>query len=620
MHIIKGNKIREVADSDEYDYALEQPESLQGTHINTIPVASAVQPVRWFYGARFVNQALAMKDGEAPLVQSLSKYKERSFDAAMGDKLGAVRSRKGGVVKSVDPHRMVIVDDDGNEEEHDLYNHMALNQKSGLHSRALKKVGDRVDPDQLVAVSNFLDDEGVPNMGKNALIALTPYRGQSMDDAVPVSESFAKRMTSEHYKTIYLDDDATTKFGLSHYRSQFPTRFKKEQFSNLDDDGIVRKGSIVKSGEPLALLTKPKAESGEAALGRLGKTFSQARTDAAKTWGEDQDAEVVDVRKTKRGRKITLRYEAPLKAGDKIVLRQGAKGTSSRIIPDDQMPRTADGKVIDVLLNPLSLPSRANAATFHEMRLGKIAKKIGKPISVPSFLPKGQTWDEFIEALEHKHGVEEAEQIFDPELDRFLEQPVSTGYGFIQKLHHVASSKESTRGVGSYDQNQMPSRNQGDKAKYLSGLETNAMLAAGAYDLLRDSVTIRGQKSDEFWQALRTGRETPKAGEPFVWKKFRKILAGSGIQVVDKGKGKLRLAPFTDKDLEDREPVDIENAELVDLSKNFAPITGGLFDPAITTGSRWGRIRLPEPMVNPAFEDAVVALLGITKKELEELS
>jgi hypothetical protein len=294
--------------------------------------------------------------------------------------------------------------------------------------------------------------------------------------------------------------------------------------------------------------------------------------------------------------------------------------TVSRIIPDDQMPHTADGQPLDAMLNPLSLVSRANPSSQHEIRLGKIAKKLGKPLKIPSFLPKGQNWNDYIDNLEKQHDIRSTEQIFDPAANRFLTAPVTVGYAFVNKLHHVASSKMSARGNGSYDSQEQPARGPGEfaQAKRFSGLENFATLSSGAYALMQENSTLRGAKNDNYWRDLRAGKPLPKVGVPFVWNKFRALLSGAGMSTREVGKGRYRLAPFTDKDLDNESPIDVDTGDLVDVS-TLDTIKGGLFDPRIVTGDKWGRIRLPRPIINPAMEDGVRTLLGLTKQELDDV-
>lgn len=624
MHVVRNNRLEEVPDDDpDVDYELSSPSQQFGSHTNMIPLAGAVQAPRLFYGARFANQALAIDKGEAPLIQNLdtSDPEGRSFDEIVGENMGAVRAKRAGRVISVTPDYIRVSYDDGETADVDLYNEQYFNQKSGISSRALLKKGDTFKPGQMMAASSYTDDNGVQNMGLNARIALVPFKGFGMDDAMPVSESFAKRLSAIQYKVMHQDRSDNLKTGLSHYRALFPNRFTKEKLENFDEHGLVRPGTVLESGDPVMLATMPRTLSSDGAnIGRLSKALRQQRRDAAQVWHGQQPAQVIAARATKNGYKVVLKFLKPTEVGDKIVLRQGAKATVSKIIPDDQMPRTEDGQPLDALLNPLSLVSRANPASQHELRLGKVAKKLGRALKLPSYLPKGQNWNDYIDQLERENGVQSQEMVYDPEEGRTLDAPVTVGYGFVHKLHHTSEGKISARGTGSYDQNQQPTRGGGEfaQAKRFSGLENFATLSSGAYSLMRENATIRGQKNHDFWMALRTDKTLPKIGEPFVWHKFRALLAGAGINTRNSGKGKYRLAPFTDGDLDERDPIDVENGEMVNL-RDLTPIPGGLFDNRLLNGERWGRIRLPRPILNPAMEDAARTMMGLTKQQLEDV-
>jgi DNA-directed RNA polymerase subunit beta len=624
MHVVRGNRLEEIPDDDpDVDYELTDATRQFGSHTNSIPLQSAVQAPRLFYGGRFANQALAIEGGEAPLIQNLdtSDPDGRSFDEIVGEKLGAIRARQGGQVVAVKPDLIRVRYDDGKTDDIDLYNDMAFNQKSGVTSRPVVKKGDVFTPGQVVAASSFTDDNGVQNMGLNARIGLVPWKGFSMDDAIPVSESFAKRLSAIQYKVLRQDSTDNLKTGLNHYRALFPTKFTKEKLEQFDADGLVKPGTVLNPGDPVMLATMPRTVSSAGAnVGKLSKALMQSRRDASQIWDGNQQATVVAARKTKNGCKVVLKFLKPTEPGDKIVLRQGAKATVSKVIPDDQMPRTEDGQPLDALLNPLSLVSRANPASQHELRLGKVAKKLGKSLKIPSYLPKGQNWNDYIDSLEAEHGVQSKERVYDPETERFLSEPITVGYGFVNKLHHTSENKLSSRGMGGYDQNEQPTRGGGETAgaKRYSGLENYATLSSGAYALMRENSTLRGQANHDFWRALRSDKPLPKVGEPFVWHKFRAILAGAGMNTKETGKGRYRLAPFTDKDLDEVDPIDVENGEMVRL-RDLSPVEGGLFDGRLLNGDRWGRVRLPRPIINPAMEDTVRVMLGLTKNQLEDV-
>jgi DNA-directed RNA polymerase subunit beta len=498
---------------------------------------------------------------------------------------------------------------------------MAFNQKSGVSSRTLVKKGDVFTPRQVLAASSYTDDNGVQNMGLNARIGLVPWKGFSMDDAIPISESFAKRLSAIQYKVVKQDSTDNLKTGLNHYRALFPTKFTKEKLEAFDSDGLVKPGTVLEPGDPILLATLPRTLSSAGAnVGKLSKALMQSRRDASQVWHGNQQATVIASRKTKNGYKVVMKYLKPTEEGDKIVLRQGAKATVSKIIPDDRMPRTEDGEPLDAMLNPLSLVSRANPASQHELRLGKVAKKLGTALKIPSYLPKGESWNDYIDKLEADNGIQSRERVYDPETNRFLSEPITVGYGFVNKLHHTSESKQSSRGTGSYDLNEQPTRGGGDMAgaKSYSGLENYATLSSGAYALMRENSTLRGQSNHDFWRALRSDKPLPKVNEPFVWHKFRALLAGAGMNTRETGKGRYRLAPFTDKDLDDVDPVDVDNGEMVNLS-DLSPVSGGLFDGRLLNGERWGRVRLPRPIINPAMEDTVRVMLGLTKNQLDDV-
>lgn len=618
---LKSGQITEI-DADEADYEITSPNVFFGTHANLIPLQSAVQAPRVFYGARFNNQALPLVNREQPLVQNLMDGDPdgRSFDQHLGSFAGAVRSDDDGDVAEVGPTHIALNTAAGLKRI-PIYKHFPFNRKSAWTQSPSVKVGDKITKGQLLAHSNYTDAEGTLAMGINARVGLVPFKGWSMDDAIAISDSFAKRLTSEQSYTLEQDFDENTKGGLKHFVSLFPDAFPKDQLSNIDDDGVVKVGAIIKKGDPFILATAPKMlTSKDALVGKLSRTLQQTRKNAAQRWDYEDDGEVVDVVKNRGGVKVVVRSISPTRLGDKITLRSGQKAIVSRIIPDDQILRTTDGKPLDVLLNPLSLPSRVNTSLPYELLLGKVARTLGKPIKIAAFNKPDEKWYDMVEKALADAKLEKTESVIDPMSNKPLEQPITIGEGYVMKLHHVAESKSSSRGTGSYDIDQQPARGSGAgaKAKRLSGLETNSMLSAGAYQNLKEGATLRGQQNDEYWRALRTGHTPQAPGAPFVWHKFQALLNGAGLNARKLGKDRLRLGPMTDKLLATQRPVEIRNGEIAALD-SLEPVAGGLFDPSLVGENRWGQISLPHALPNPAFEDNIRALLGLTKKEFQEV-
>jgi len=615
---IKDYQLTEVDDADvEYEFASS---NFGGANASLIPMPSAVQPTRVFYGSRFIDQALPLRGAEAPLVQSLSDDGERSYEEIFGANNGASFSDDDGVVKSVSPSEIVWTDSTGQDRVKKLFVNFPFNRKSALHQTPLVQPGQKITKNQVLARSNFTDDRGTLALGMNARVGIVPYLGYSMDDATVVSQSFANKLTSESSQTIAQEFDENTKTGRNHFSAVLPTEYKKDQIDRMDEDGVVTPGTILKPGDPIILATRPKVFSSSTIhLGKLGKSMRQVRSNASQVWDGEDEAEVVDVAKTKKGFKVILRSYSPTRDADKIVFRAGAKGVTSKIIPDDQMPRTADGKPLDVLYNPLGLVSRANDQMVYEVLLGKIAALKGKPIKVPAFTKHGENWYDFVGKMLADNGVSETEKVYDPKYGRWLERPITVGNAYMLKLHHTAHSKSSARGAGgSYTADEQPSKGGDAGSKRVSGLEVASWLSSGAVHNLGEVSRLRGQRNPEYWQQLRQGLTPKDPGAPFVWRKYRALLEGAGLRNKDMGGGRVRLGPMTDRRLAEMNPVTIQNGGIVNLN-TMEPDKGGLFDPSMVATNRWGAIDLPRPVINPAFYDVVRHLMNLKGAELEDI-
>lgn len=617
---VRDHEIQDVGD-DEVDYELPSANSLTGSHANLIPIPGTVQSTRVFYGARFFNQSLPVVGGEAPLVQSLIDNDEdgRSFDDHYGERSGAIRADDDYEVLEVLKDRMRLLNSRNEVVEKELYDELPFNRKSMITHRSLVKPGDKVARGKTLAASNYTDDNGTLAMGLNARIGIVPFKGYSMDDAVVIRQGFADRLRSQTTETFKQDRDEQSIVGRNHFQALFPDKFTKDQLSLVDDDGVIQPGMTVNPGDPLILTTQPRvlsSTSGE--LGKLSKTMRQVRRDASQVWEGDGPARIMKVAKTKKGVKVVVLQERGTKDGDKITLRHGQKGTVSLILPDDHMPRTADGEPLDMMLNPQGMPSRANFATLYELLLGKVAKKNGSPMKLPMYLPPGENMYDYVEKQLAGAGLTDVEDVYDPTENRKLENPITVGMGFIQKLHHTSASKADARGQGSYDLNQQPAKGGEGGAKRLSGLETHALMSSGAYATLREGATIRGQKNDDYWRMLRAGHTPRDPDEPFVWKKFRGLMSGAGLRMRDEGKGTNRLGPLTDDDVDAYKPLEVRNGRTLDL-RTLEPEKGGLFDQALVGNNMWGKITLPEPVLNPAFEGPARHVLGLKLKDLQAI-
>lgn len=620
--VINRNKIEEANDED-IDLELGSPSKLLGSHTNLIPLQNSVAGPRLFYGARFMNQAMPIVNREAPWVQTAidEDPQGRSFDDYYGQYMGSSRAEQDGRVHSVNPDHIELENDLGERWKVGIYNNFPMNRKTVVVSKAIVNPGDLVKRDQPLTVSNFTDDKGTLAMGANARVGLVPYKGYSMDDSVVVSESFAKRLSQQAMYGFDTEYKRGVQGGRSHHIGLFPQQFTKVQLDQLDDDGVAAVGTRVKKGDPIILASRPKViSSQQSQLGRLSSHMKNARVDASTLWEEDEDGIITDVKKLPKGARVNVMVDQPTKVGDKIVLRSGMKSVVSLIIPDDHMPRTMDGNALEVLLNPLGIPSRSNNSVIYELLLGKAASKSGKPYRLPGFNKPDEKWYDFVKGELDRNGLTETEEIFDPKDNHKLENPITVGVGHILKLHHTGASKLSTRGQGGYDASEQPSRGSGDLAhsKRLSGMETHALMSAGAYGVLKDMATLRGQKNDEFWRALRAGHEPRNPGVPFAFNKFQALLNGAGFHARKLPEGVERLSFWTDQDLDKVESMEVKSGDLVDPN-TLEAVPGGLFDDALTGNNRWGHIKLPFRVPNPAAETTIRKLLGLTEKQFRAI-
>jgi DNA-directed RNA polymerase subunit beta len=621
MWVVKNSTIEEAEPDEEVDYEMLSPNHMWSTNINMIPTQGAVQGARLFYGSRFFEQARSLVNGEPPLVQTHSDDHGKSWEAALGPQLGAVMADEDSDVESADDRRIVLNGASGRKEI-PLFHNLPYNRKSLLRQSPVVKAGDKLVKGQAVARSNYTDDKGAMNMGLNARMALVPYKGWSMDDAIVVSDDFARRLTSDHGEIYDQEYDDDVKGGFGHYTSLFPKQFTKDQLAKVDPEtGVVRPGVSLDPGDPIFLATRPRTfSSAGASLGNLSRTVRMSRSNAAQTWDADVPGQVTDVVQTKKGWKAVIQSLHPAQVGDKVTVRSGGKGTISKILDKDKMPRTMDGQPLDVLLNQLSLGSRTNSALPVEMWMGKIAKQQGKPMVLPAFNAPGQDWMAQVREELDKAGLSPEEEIYDPEMNRKLDRPVSVGNAYVMKLVHTSADKVSSRGQAGYDNNLQPQRGGGlgGSAKRLSGLESHALLSSGAYATLREGSTLRGQANDDYWRTWREGGQPRPPGKPFVWSKFMAMLQGTGMNPADKGKGVLRLGPMTDKHVDELKPVEVRNPGMVDL-RTMEPDAGGLFDTALSGTNKWGVINLPRPLPNPAYHDTIRQLLGLKKTELDAI-
>lgn len=585
---------------------------------NLVPMKSAVKGQRVAMASRMLTQALPLSEPEAPLVQSAiaGTHGARSYEDEYARRMGALHAEQPGRVLAVSDDAIKVAYADGRTEEHELYQHFPFNRKTYIHQTAAVRPGDLVKPGQLLARSNYTDGQGSTALGRNLRTAYIPWGGKNFEDAAVISESAAKKLTSEHMYQHELEIDDRTKFGKRFYVSLFPGKFDRQALAKLDQHGVIKPGTTVEYGDPLVLAGRER----DTADNKLHRKRQAGYTDASILWQHHDPGVVTDVVAGKRGPVVLVKSTSSMQVGDKLSGRYGDKGVVAAIVPDGQMPHDSAGQPFEILLNPNGVITRTNPAQKIELWLGKIAAKQGKPIKV-------EDWDDTKDLTEwalselQKHGLSDTEDIIDPNQDRKI-RSIPTGTRFFMKLMHTAESKGQARGGGAYTQEDAPAKGGPSGSKRVALLDTNALLSHGATETLRDVGAIRGQRNEDYWLQFMQGFNPRVSKVPTVYEKFVNQLRGAGINVTRKGT-QTHIMALTDHDVNklagDRE---IQSGDTVNWDRGLKPLTGGLFDKQLTgghLGNRWAAIKLHEPMPNPVMEEPIRRILGLTQKGFEEV-
>ncbi|GEM_PF-755321 len=305
--------------------------------------------------------------------------------------------------------------------------------------------------------------------------------------------------------------------------------------------------------------------------------------------------------------------------------RYGNKSIITKIVPDDKIPYTVDENgdkhAIDLLFSPLSVITRGNPGQIFETIGGKVAKKLGTQYLAQNFSGRDPIKD--LKLAMKAADVSDKEIVYDPETGNKLENKVLVGEQYVLKLKHLIRKKFAARGGSAgYDENMQPLGGLSGGAQSLDYQSIMALLTHGAENVLQEAMTHKSEWSPEFWQAVKTGQLTPRGKPTFAYRKFLAHLKGLGLTIHEPKKGEKFLQPMTDSEILKLSGGAIEDPAVMVRAKDLAPIKGGLFDRAITGGTRggnWSHIPLSEPTPNPIFESGIKRLLGLTQSQFDNL-
>lgn len=522
-----------------------------------------------------------------------------------------------------DDHRMVRPPGakhaaDATASRHAYDQDFPLAAKTTLHNTLLVKAGDTVTKGQHLAASNFTKD-GTLALGTNLRIAYMPYRGLNTNDGIVVSQGAADKLVSEHMYQHGLSKGGDAQLGREKHRAYFGGNYAQAQYANLDEDGVVKPGTVLQHGDPIVVGVRENKATGDAALlGRLSKSLVKPYSEVVERWTHDRPGTVVDVAKTADRVAASIRTQEALQIGDKLSNRFGNKGVIAKVVPDHQMIKDAQGRPMDLLFTSAGVVSRINPAQIIETVLGKVAEKTGEPVVVPQYVP-GRDNVKFAKDLLAQHGLTDKETVHDPMTGKDI-PGVLVGKSYILKLFKTTDSNWAAHGAERYDYNQQPARGGDEGAKGIGKMEFDGLVAHNARNVLREAASIKSQRNDEFWRAVQLGLPTPAPKSPFAYDKLLMMLTGAGVKVSKTG-SRLALGPLTDADVTAMSSGHLPEPSRLIRAKDLRPETGGLFDPALTggmAGTKWSHVDLHEPLVNPVFEEPVRRLLGLTQKTFTE--
>ena len=526
---------------------------------------------RALMGANMQRQAVPLLKTEAPIVATGMEYK-----AAVDS--GTIPLAEGdGVVTRVTAREVNVHYDNGTDKSYHLTKFLRSNQSTCINMRPIVDLGERVKKGDVLA-DGPSTDQGEIALGKNALIGFMTWEGYNYEDAVLLNERLVRDdvYTSIHIEE-YESESRDTKLGPEEITRDIPN-VGEDALRNLDERGIIRVGAEVHAGDILVGKVTPKGETELTAEERLlraifGEKAREVR-DTSLRAPHGEAGIVVDVKVFTRENgdelspgvnmvvRVYIAQKRKISVGDKMAGRHGNKGVVSRILPQEDMPFLEDGRPLDIVLNPLGVPSRMNIGQVLEVHLGFAAKKLGWKVETPVF--DGATLEDIKETLVAA-GVDEDGKsvVYDGRTGDKFDNRVTVGYMYYLKLHHLVDDKIHARSTGPYSLvTQQPL---GGKAQFggqrFGEMEVWALEAYGAAYTLQEILTV---KSDDItgrvktYEAIVKGHNVPQPGVPESFKVLTKELQALclDIQVLDENMEVIELSEDDEDETEYVRPME----------------------------------------------------------------
>src|SRR5437773_2311709 len=526
------------------DYMDVSPKQIVSVSAALIPFLEHDDANRALMGSNMQRQAVPVVRPEAPIIGTGIEYR------AARDSGQVVVARAPGIVRSVSATEIWVEEDAGDAFRYRLQKFVRTNQGTCFNQRPIVAVGDRVQPDQILADS-YSTDAGELALGQNILVAFMPWEGGNYEDAIILSDRIVQddKFTSIHIEK-YECEARDTKLGPEEITRDIPN-VGEEALADLDENGIVYIGAEVGPQDILVGKITPKGETELTAEERLLRAIfgEKAREvkDTSLRLPSGEHGKVVDVAIFSRENndellpgvnkmiRIAVAQKRKISVGDKMAGRHGNKGVIAKILPVEDMPFLPDGTPVDIVLNPLGVPSRMNIGQILETHLGWALHAKGIHVATPVF--DGAKEKAIKEQLKQA-GLPEDGKIMlrDGRTGKSFEQRITVGYIYMMKLHHLVEDKIHARSTGPYSLvTQQPL---GGKAQFggqrFGAMEVWALEAYGAAHVLQEILTV---KSDDIvgrvkaYEAIVKGDNTLEAGIPESFRVLVKEIRSLGIDI-----------------------------------------------------------------------------------------
>ncbi|MBK5252379.1 MAG: DNA-directed RNA polymerase subunit beta [Peptostreptococcaceae bacterium] len=560
----KGGEISLFA-RNRVDYMDVSPKQVVSVATAMIPFLENDDANRALMGSNMQRQAVPLVKPEAPIIGTGMEYK------AARDSGVTVTAKNDGIIEKVSADEIVIKkDSDGRREIHKLLKFKRSNQGTCINQKPLVRKGDEIKAGEIIA-DGPSTDQGEIALGKNLMIGFMTWEGYNYEDAILLSE---KLVSYDVLSSIHIEEHESeardTKLGPEEITRDIPN-VGEDALKNLDDRGIIRTGAEVESGDILVGKVTPKGETELTAEERLlraifGEKAREVRDTSLKV-PHGESGIVVDVKVFTRANgdelspgvnelvRVYIAKKRKISVGDKMAGRHGNKGVVSRILPEEDMPFMEDGTPLQVVLNPLGVPSRMNIGQVLEVHLGYVAKYLGWEIATPVF--DGAHEDDILKLLrEHNLSDDGKFQLRDGRTGEEFDNRVTVGYMYMLKLHHLVDDKIHARSTGPYSLvTQQPL---GGKAQFggqrFGEMEVWALEAYGAAYTLQEILTV---KSDDVvgrvktYEAIVKGENIPEPGIPESFKVLIKELQSLclDIKILKEEEGEVELIENMDDEV-----------------------------------------------------------------------